>query len=284
MIGKLLWKEWRENRWKYATLWLVFNAPMLILILCLALFPGARGPFADLSDRTVMKYLPLTLTEGYLLATLFLLATALVAVSVFRPDGADKAMFFVFEQPVSRRKYLASKLLYGMVQVAIAVCFAVLFAPVAAYAMMLIAGKVTTAGSAATFGIILSAAARCIPWCALFSLAAFTGAALISALVPRWWLAAVCAIVFIAAFGAYAFRDHSLFGGGEFFEIIPDVPGKSYSVSANFPDPKWLKVSDNLPMPTGYGPSRLVPLLASAVLIAIFSTGLAFVYDRKELK
>ncbi|HTS61232.1 MAG TPA: hypothetical protein VMH28_04365 [Candidatus Acidoferrales bacterium] len=284
MIRELLWKEWRENRWKYATLWLVFNAPILILMLAIGTLPGARDPFGDLSDRMVMKYLPLTLGEGFLVASLFLLATSMVAVAVFRPDSADKAMFFVFEQPVSRRKYLTTKLLYGACQVALAVCFAVLFAPAAAYAMMLMSGKATLAGSGAMFGAILGAAARCILWCTLVSVAAFLGAALISALVRRWWLAAICAIGFVVLFGAYVFRDNSLFGGGEFFDIVPTVEGKTFSVSVNFPTSHWLTVSDILPMPTGFGPSKVVPLAAGAALIVLFSTGLAWVYERKELK
>ena len=40
------------------------------------------------------------------------------------------------------------KLLIGGIQVVLAACFAALFATVAAYAMMLLGGKVTWAGSA----------------------------------------------------------------------------------------------------------------------------------------
>lgn len=43
MIRAMIWKEWRENRWKYVTLWVVFNLPMLILALSLAFSRGARA-------------------------------------------------------------------------------------------------------------------------------------------------------------------------------------------------------------------------------------------------
>ena len=227
MIRELLWKEWRENRWKYATLWLVFNTPVLILTLLIGLSPTARIPFADLSDKTVMKYLPLPLGEGFLVASIFLLATAFVAVATFRPEIEDKAVFFVFEQPVSRTRYVTAKLLIGACHVTLAACFAILLAPAVVYSLMLISGKVTIVGSSGIFGAIMGAAARAMPWCSLVSLVAFTGAALISTVVPRWWLATVCAILFILLFGYYVHGDSRFSVGSDFFAFAPTANEKS---------------------------------------------------------
>jgi ABC-type transport system involved in multi-copper enzyme maturation permease subunit len=286
MIRELIWKEWRENRWKYATLWLVFNAPVLILTLLIGLIPMTRMPFADLSDKTVMKYLPLPLGEGFLVTSIFLLATAFVAVATFRPEIEDKAVFFLFEQPVSRRRYVAAKLLNGACHVTLAVCFAILLAPAVVYALMLISGKVTLAGSAVAFGGIMGAAARAMLWCSLVSLVAFTGSALISTLVPRWWLATVCAILFILLFGYYVHGDNRFFAGGDFFDFTPTTAGKSMSVSANLGTgtTQWLTVSDVFPMPTTFAPWKWLPVLTGTLLIALFSAGVAVAYDRKELK
>jgi hypothetical protein len=283
MIRKLIWKEWRENRWKYAALWLVFNSPLLIMALVIAFVPASRTAFADLSDRTVMKYLPLALGESFLVVSIFFLATALVAVAAFRPP-ADQSMFFIFEQPISRRRYAAARILNGAVHVALAVCVALLLAPAGIYALMLISGKVTLAGSGGTFLAILGAAARALLWCSLISIAVFAGSALISAVLPRWWMAAVCAIGFILLFGTYIHRDNSLFGGSEFLQWFPDVEGKSYNISANSGSPQWLTVSDVLPMPTTFARWKTLPLVASTALIVLFSAGVATVYQRKELK
>jgi hypothetical protein len=193
-------------------------------------------------------------------------------------------MFFVFEQPLSRRRYAAARVLNGAVHIALAVCVAILLAPAGIYAIMLMSGKVTLAGSSAAFLAILGAAARALLWCSLISIAVFAGSALISALLPRWWMAAVCAIGFILLFGGYVHRDHSIFGGSEFFQILPDVEGKTYSISASSGTPQWLTVSDVLPMPTGFAPWKTLPLLASAAVIILFSAGLAVVYERQELK
>ena len=279
----ILWKEWRENRWKYASLWLVFNAPMLIVTLMIGVSRAMRVPFADLSDQTAMKYLPLSLAESLLVASIFLLATGFVAVAAFRPKAGE---FFVFEQPVSRKRYVAAKLVNGGGHVVAAVWGAILLAPAWVYGLMLMTGKVTVAGSGAAFGAIFGAAARAVVWCSLVSLVAFTGAALISAVTPRWWIAAVCTIVFIAILVRFVHGDSPLVGGGSFFEFFPDIEGKTFSVSANVgtgTDP-WLKVSDVLPMPTTFAHLRWLPVVTAAGVMALLSTGVAAVYARQEMK
>jgi ABC-type transport system involved in multi-copper enzyme maturation permease subunit len=284
MIRKLLWKEWRENRWKYATLWLVFNAPILILAAVIGLFPVSRTPFADLTDRTVMKYLPLPLGEGFLVVSIFLLATAFVAAATFRPEVENQTVFFMFEQPVSRRRYVAAKLLISLCHLALAVCVAILLAPAAAYAMMLIGGKVTLAGTIPAFRATIGAAARATLLCSLISLVAFTGSALIAALMPRWWLTTVCAILFILLFGYVVQGDNPFFAGNGFFDFASSLDGGTMSVSAGFGSAQWLNVSGPFPMPTTFAPWRPLPVLASTLLLALFSFGLAVVYERKELK
>jgi ABC-type transport system involved in multi-copper enzyme maturation permease subunit len=285
-MRKLLWKEWRENRWKYAMLWLVFNAPVLVVTLLIALLPAARAPFADLSDATVMKYLPLALGEGFLVVSIFLLATAFVAVATFRPEIEEQTVFFLFEQPVSRRRYVAAKLLNGGLHVAFAVCFAILFAPALVYALMLMSGKVSLAGSASAFGGIMGAAARATLWCSLVSLVAFAGAALISTLAPRWWLATIGAILVVVLLGYFVQADNRLFAGGDFFDFAPTTDGRTMSVTVGLGSGTnhWLTVSDVFPMPHKFAPWRWLPLLTSAILLGLFSAGIAAVYERKELK
>jgi len=284
MIRGILLKEWKENRRKYAALWLAYNTPAIALALLLGLAPGTRATFADLGNATVMKYLPLTLGESWLICTVLLLATALAAVAAFRPEAADRGMFFVFEQPVSRKLYAATAVLGGGVAVAAAVSCAILLAPAVAYAMMLISGKITFAGSAAAFGLVLRTAARGLLWCSLVSMAAFAGSALISTVSKRWWLAAPGAIALVVLLGSAVHADNHIFGGGDFFDFVPAPDGTTYSVSVNFPDRQWVKVSSVLPPPASYAPFRPLSLLLAAALIAAFTTGVAVLYERKELK
>jgi hypothetical protein len=281
MIREIIWKEWRENRWKYVSLWLVFNAPILILALALALSSTARAPFVDLSDQTVMKYLPLALGEGFMVTSIFLLATALVAVATFLSE-LDYKVFFVFEQAVPRRRYAVAKMFNGALQVGVAVCVAILLAPAAVYGMMLMGGKATLAGSGAAFSAVMAASARTLPLCCLFSLVAFVGSALIAVVVRRWWVAMTAAALFVLGFAYVAWNENPFFKLDDFFEAV--APGKTMSVSAGLGSGAWLKVSDVFPMPTGFAMWHWQPIATTAALIALFSVGLTAVYNRKELK
>src|SRR3984893_18174979 len=124
MIGVIIWKEWREHRGKFIAYWLAINAPILLVALAVGISAAARTPFADLSDSTVLKYLPLTLGEPVLLATAFLLVTGFLAVAAFRQEIEDGSLFFVYEQPLSRQGYVAMKVLIGGIHVALAAFFA----------------------------------------------------------------------------------------------------------------------------------------------------------------
>src|ERR1700719_2866389 len=165
MIRAIMWKEWRENRAKYLAYWVALNAPILIVAVAVGISTAARTPFADLSDSTVLKYLPLTLGEPVLVATLFLLVTGFLAMATFSPEIENGSLFFVYEQPVSRQRYVAMKLLLCGFQVVLAACFATLFATAAGYLIMLLSGKVTSAGSSEAFHAVMAAAARAAVWC-----------------------------------------------------------------------------------------------------------------------
>jgi len=280
MIRAIIWKEWHENRSRFASYWITLNVPIVILCLAIALSKAARAPFADLSNATTWKYLPLSLAESIALATIFLLAAAYLAVAIFSTEIEDRSLFFLFEQPVPRKRYVAIKFFNGACHVVAATWFAGLLAPVVVYSMMLLSGKVTAAGSGAAFAAVMGAAARAAVWGSLLAMVGFTVSALISALMPRWWLAAAGSIVLIAFFG--------YFSGDFFFDFFPPDNGESISVSANLStgNVQWVNISRALtPVElAGFGHWKPLPLLTSALLAALFCAATAFLYDRKELK
>jgi hypothetical protein len=280
MMRAIFWKEWHENRSKYLFYWFTINAPVLLLALAIGLTSGARVPFADLSDALTMKYLPLALVETLFVTTIFLLLTGYLAVATFGPEIDDHSLFFIYEQPISRKTYLGVKLLYGALHVVLATCCAILLLPVAAYVMMLLSGKVTVAGSGSTFAMVMAAAARCVLWGSLISLAAFTASAVVSAVVPRWWLAAICSVAFTAC---------AIYTAGDFFDYFPDaIPDNSMSVgfSLSTGNSQWITISRALKPEEliGFGRLKPWPLLTAALLIAAFSTAATLLYNRKELK
>jgi len=277
MIRAVFWKEWREHRWKYAAFWLALNFPVLLVALAVALSVGARAPFGDLSDSTALKYLGFALIgESGLLASIFLVVTGFLAVATFRPELEDGSVFFFYEQPLSRGRYVALKLLNGVLHTVLAVTFAVLFAPVAAYALMLLGGKVTVAGSMGTLAAVMAASARGAVWCSLISLVAFTGSALVAALLPRWWLATAGSALLIVLFSI---------AGANFFDFIEPAftAAEPLTVGVGFGSPQWLTVSRTIPL-YAFAPWRALPLLTALLLAASFAAATGLLYTRKQLK
>jgi hypothetical protein len=276
MIRAIFWKEWRENRWKYLAYWLVLNLPMLVVLLSLSLSKGAWAPFADLSDGNVLKYLPLALiVVAALAASVFAFATAFLAVATFTPELEGHSLFFLYEQPVSRYRYIGVKLLTGATQVVLAVTCAILFAPAALYGMMLLGGKVTAAGSSAAFQAVMWAALRGAVWVSLISLMVFAAAALLSALTSRWWLATAGSFILVAM----------LIGWGDnFFDFFGAASGEPLSVGFSIGS-QWVTVSRSMGAELArFGGWRTLPLLTAAAATALFSAATAALCARKELQ
>lgn len=282
MIRAIVSKEWHEHRSKYLGYWFTLNVPLLLLALGIALTTVGRVPFADLSDAMTMKYLPLSLVESFLVVTIFLILTGYLAVATFSPEIEDRSVFFLFEQPISRKRYVAIKLLNGAGHVVLATCFAIFLFPVAAWVMMLLSGRVTVAGSSVAFALVMAVAVRVAVWCSLVSVAAFTASAFISALVPRWWLAALCSVVLTVL---------SIAWGGNFFlfDFFPDTfNGEPQSVTFGFGTghEKWVEIGRVIKPAevNAVATWHLWPLLTAALLIVAFSLATAFLYERKELE
>jgi hypothetical protein len=279
MIRQIIWKEWHEHRAKYIGYWLTIYAPLILLALGIACTEFARRPFADLNDAQVLKYLPLSLTEAAFTLTIFMLFTAYLAVATFSPEIDDRSIFFLYEQGLPRQRYLAIKLLNGGAHIVLATFSAVLVFPMVCYLIMLMSGKLSTAGSGAAFSIVLSTAARAGVWCALISLAVFTASAVIAAVIPRWWLASLCSVV-----GAILFVGWGL----DAFRFLPDMPENSMSIGFGFgtgTDAKWVTISRAL-TPAELNAIALWwpgPLVAALLLTAGFCMLTAWLYKRHEL-
>jgi ABC-type transport system involved in multi-copper enzyme maturation permease subunit len=279
MIRAIFWKEWHEHRSKYLGYWITIHAPILLLVLAIGLSSTSRTPFAGLSDAMTLKWLPMALLEPAMVITIFLLLTGYLAVATFSPEIEDRSLFFIYEQPVSRKRYLAMKLLNGGAHVVLATSCATLLMPLAAYWMMLISGKVTSAGSASAFAAVMAAAGRAAVWGALISLAAFLGSAIVSALIPKWWLAALCSVVLTTAYLAWGLNAYSL---------LPDMPNDTMSIGLGFStgNAQWVTVSRAFKLDEINAIAQFWrgPLLITVLAIAAFCAALTVLYDHKELK
>ncbi len=277
MIKAMFWKEWREHRLKYAAYWLVLNLPMLVVAACVTLIKGARAPFADLNDAGAMKFLGLSLVaEAYALAIVFSLVTGFLAAATFSPELEDRSQFFLFEQPVARWKLLACKLAHGLLQVAAAVSFAVLFAPTLAWLLMVLGGKVSVAGTLGTLGTVLWAGLKAAGYLSLMSAAAYCGCALVTTLMPKWWLATAGSIVLIVVGGILV---------GDYFDLLSPAfeTLKDASVGLGAGSPQWLTITKALPL-AGFPAWKAGPLLAALGFAGAMCGATGWIWTRKELK
>ena len=113
----MLWKEWRETRWKWLAFALAFHIPLGIAALVVALREPARFDLYVLSDSVAAQVLDVTLIaqSGFLItAGLFLLA--FFAVGSIGAELDNRSIFFLFERPVRRWHVLLFKYAVGAVQ------------------------------------------------------------------------------------------------------------------------------------------------------------------------
>lgn len=280
MIATIARKEWKEHRARYLAYWLVLNAPILLFALMIAWSAEARLPFAALSDANLLQHLPLALVEALAVPTLFLFFTGWLAVPMFTREAEAGSVFFLHEQPISRERYVTAKLLVGGLHVVAAVFASILFAVAFAWVLMLMAGKVSWSGSGAHFWVVFAAAFRCSVWAALISLAGFTGAALISAVAPRWWLATLGVIVFIAV---------AIEVGGDYFDFTPEnIAAETLSVNVDFhlgESKPWVTMNRAMHVAEiqAFAPWKPLPLLMAVALTGLFSWLLRLVYQRGDV-
>lgn len=277
MIRATFWKEWREHRLKYGAYWVALNLPILIPALCVAVSKTARAPFADLNDATALKYLGLAMVvECYAVLTVFMLMTGFLAAATFSPEQEDRSVFFLFEQPVERWKYPACKLLHGLLQIGVAIVFAVLFAPFLPWLLMLAGGRVSIAGSVGAIQTVMLAGLRGALCCWLISVIVFAACALLTAIWPRWWVATVGVVLVVIAFLATVWS---------FFDMISPSFEKleNASVSMNFGSPQWLTITNTLPL-SGFPAWNLLPVATALAAITVLASAADWIISRRELK
>lgn len=260
----MLWKEWRETRWKWLAFALAFHIPLGITALTLALRESARFDLYALSDAMAAQALELALVlqSGFLItAGLFLLA--FFAVGSVGSELDNRSMFFLFERPVRRWQVLLFKYSVGAVQTTTCVGLSILTTVALVYfAMAAAATNVTLAGSWGAFRLVVANGLRGTVWTMVIALMVYSATFLFSVWFEKWWIAVIAGAISLVLMFYY-------FGG-------------------NLVD--WV-ISRATRNPGGDGVnlefySRLEPLPILVMLLV--STGLFFasqyVFARKEMK
>ena len=263
IMKAMLWKEWRETRWKWLAFACAFHIPLFIAALTFSLQPEARFDLYALSDAVAAQVLEFALVaQSAFLITAGLFLLAFFAVGSVGAELDNRSMFFLFERPVKRWQVLFFKYAVGAVQTTTCVGLSILTTLTIIYS--LIAGaatNVTLAGSWDAFSAVVSNGMRGTVWTMVIGLMVYSATFLFSVLFEKWWIAVIA--------GAVSLVGMFYFVGGTFFDMIISAAtrGKDGNVDLSL-----------------YGRLDPVPIL----LMLVVSTGLYFasqyVFARKEMK
>ena len=197
IMKAMLWKEWRETRWKWLAFACAFHIPLCIAGLTIGLRESARFDLYALSDSVAMQVLEFALVfqSGFLItAGLFLLA--FFAVGSIGAELDNRSMFFLFERPVRRWQVLLFKYVVGALQTTTCVGLSLLTTLTVVYFVMAAAAtNVSLAGSWDAYVLIVSNGLRGAVWTTIIALMVYSATFLFSVWFEKWWIAVIAGAV-----------------------------------------------------------------------------------------
>ena len=197
ILKAMLWKEWRETRWKWLAFAAAFHIPLFIAVLVVAFRESARFDLYALSDPVAAQLFGFALVfqSGFLItAGLFLLA--FFAVGSIGAELDNQSMFFLFERPVRRWHVLLFKYAVGAVQTTTCVGVSILTTLTAIYLVTAaFAPYVSLAGAWDSFVLVASNGLRGAVWTTVVALMVYSGTFLFSVWFEKWWIAVIAGAV-----------------------------------------------------------------------------------------
>jgi hypothetical protein len=249
IMKAMLWKEWRETRWKWLAFAFAFHIPLFIAGLTFSLQPEARFDLYALSDAVAGQ----------------VLEVALVAQSAFLITAGLFLLAF-FERPVRRWQVLLFKYAVGAVQTITCVGLSLLSTLTAVYLLMAAsATNVSLAGSWGAFTVIVSNGVRGTVWTTVIALMVYSATFLFSVWFEKWWIAVIAGAVSLVLMFYY-------FGSNLIDWVISRAARTSDGVGDG---------GINLEF---YSRLELLPILAMLLVSAGFYFASQYVFARKEMR
>ncbi len=211
MLKALLWKEWRETRWKWLAFAFAFHIPLGIAGLVFWLREEARFDLYALSDGVAAYALESALVaQSVFLITAGLFLLAFFAVGSIGAELDNRSIFFLFERPVRRGHLLLLKYAVGAVQTTTCVGLSILTTITLTY-LVAAAGatNVTLAGSWGVYAEVISNGLRGTLWTMVIGLMVYSATFLFSVLFEKWWIAVIAGAISIA--GMFYYLGEMLF-------------------------------------------------------------------------
>jgi ABC-type transport system involved in multi-copper enzyme maturation permease subunit len=263
MTKALLWKEWRETRWKWLAFAVAFHIPLGIAGLVFWFQETARFDLYAMSDAVVN-----TVLEGALVAqSVFLITAGLFLLAFFAVGsvGAEldnRSIFFLFERPIRRGHLLLLKYAVGAVQTMTCIGLSILTTITVTYLVAAaFASNVTLAGSWDAYAVVISNGVRGVFWTVVIGLMVYSATFLFSVLFEKWWIAVIAGAISLVAMFYYF--------GEKFFEMIISAAtrGEGDGVDLSL-----------------YGRLDPVPILVLLAVSAGLYIASQYVFERKEMK
>lgn len=264
IVKAMIWKEWRETRWKWLAFAAAFHIPLFIAGLTFALRDSARFDIYALSDAVAMQVLQFALVfqSGFLItAGLFLLA--FFAVGSIGAELDNRSMFFLFERPVRRWQVLLFKYAVGAVQTTTCVGLSLLTTLSVVYFVMAAAAtNVSLAGSWDSFMLVVANGLRGSVWTTVIALMVYSATFLFSVWFEKWWIAVIAGAVSLVLMFYY-------FGSNLIDWVISRATRQSDGDGIN------LELYSRL---------ELLPILAMLLISAGLYFASQYVFARKEMR
>jgi len=193
ILKALLWKEWRETRWKWLAFAFAFHIPLFIAGLTFMLRESSRFDLYALSDSVASQALQVALiAQSAFLITAGLFLLAFFAVGSVGAELDNRSIFFLFERPVRRWQVLLFKYAVGAVQTTTCVGFSILTTLTIVYFVMAAsATNVTLAGSWGAFSAVVADGPRGAGLAMGIGLVGYSGAVLFSVAFGEWGVSVV---------------------------------------------------------------------------------------------
>ena len=263
MMTALLWKEWRETRWKWLAFAFAFHLPLGIAELIFWTQETARFDLYAMSDPVVN-----TVLEGALVAqSIFLITAGLFLLAFFAVGsvGAEldnRSIFFLFERPVKRGHLLLLKYAVGAAQTMTCIGLSLLTTITLTYLVAAaFASNVTLAGSWDTYKVVIASGVRGVFWTVVIGLMVYSATFLFSVVFEKWWIAVIA--------GALSLVGMFYYFGANLFDLIISAAtrGKDGEVDLSL-----------------YGRLDPVPILIMLAVSAGLYLASQYVFARKEMK
>ena len=262
ILKAMLWKEWRETRWKWLAFACAFHIPLCIAVLVFTFREEARFDLYALSDAVTAQGFEIALViQSVFLITAGLFLLAFFAVGSIGAELDNQSIFFLFERPVERWHVLLFKYAVGAVQTTTCVGLSILTTLTVVYlAMAAAASNVTLAGAWGAFALVASNGLRGTVWTMVISLMVYSATFLFSVWFEKWWIAVIAGAVSLVLM-FYAFGENL------FDWIISRATRNTEGVNLEL-----------------YGQLEAAPILGMLLIASGLYFASQYVFARKEMK